>query len=122
MHDVGKATTTFCEGLNGTLVHQETDRADQTSSAYIAVGEDTIVEVAQPLSSDSLLGKDVAKNGEIVHAVTFKVKDANAAKKYLKRLFVRTEDREAGFVIRPEDAFGAVIGFTERAIPNDPRE
>jgi hypothetical protein len=52
----------------------------------------------------------------------FKTKDLNRAAAHLRSHNQRIEyDGANTMLINREDAFGMVIGFTDRKIPNDPR-
>ena len=84
VRDLDRAKMVFGDALQGRLL-QEDESADRgTQSAYFWVGQDTIVEAARPTSGDSLAGQDLAKNGELLHPVTFKVKDLRAAADYFR--------------------------------------
>lgn len=122
MRDLERAKAVFQDALQGRLVHEEESAGKSTQSAYFWVGQDTIVEAARPTSVDSLAGRDLERNGELLHAVTFKVKDLRAAADYFREKSIPTLTLdEQTFILDPAAAFGAVLGFTERSIPNDPR-
>ena len=53
-------------------------------SAFVAIGEDTIVELAQPTSSNTAEARDLEKNGEGVHALIFKTRNVARASDFLK--------------------------------------
>ena len=119
--DLPTAKRCYSEILGAKAIHEE-ETAGHKRSAYVAVGEDTVVELAQPLSATSREGQDLERNGEGVHALTFKTRDLAKAREFLKSKQLRPEpDGTASIVLGPEQAFGMVIGFTERRLPNDPR-
>ena len=67
-------------------------------------------------------GQDLESAGEGIFSVIFKTKDLNRAADHLRAHKQRIEfDGANTLVINREDAFGMVIGFTDRTIPNDPR-
>jgi hypothetical protein len=108
--------------LGGKLIHEESI-AGRKHSAYVAIGEDSVVEIAQPLDAASAEARDLEKNGEGVHALTFKTRDLRKASEFLRDRKLRpTLDGGNGQVLDADQAFGMVIGFTERVIPNDPRQ
>jgi len=108
------------KALGGTLIHQE-DSA-QRRSMFFTVGEDTVIEAVQPLSASSAEGQDLERAGEGIFSVTFKTKDLGRAAEHLRSHNQRIEfDGANTLTINREDAFGMVIGFTDRKIPNDPR-
>ena len=59
--------------------------------------------------------------GEGIYSVTFKTKDLKRAADHLRFKGQRVAEDQGSLVIDREDAFGMVIGFTERKVPNDPR-
>jgi hypothetical protein len=105
----------------GKLLHEE-ETSGQKKSAFFAVGEDTVIEAAQPLSTASPEGRDLEQAGEGIYAVTFKTKDLKRAAEFLqsKKQPIEWQGTDA-LVLNREAAFGMVIGFTPRRIPNDPR-
>jgi len=115
----GKAL--YVDLLGGRLLH-ELEMPGRKRSAFIAVGEDTVIEVTQPLSASSPEGRDLEANGEGVHAVTFKTLNLERASEFLKSKGQRIEFESADtLVLNTGDSFGMVVSFTDRAIPNDPR-
>ena len=120
--DLRAATKFYCDVLGGKLIHEH-ETTGRKRSAYVAIGEDTIVELAQPISSDTAEARDLEKNGEGVHALTFKTRNVARASDFLKSKLLKPEPDGAGEVLLGrEQAFGMVIGFTERPIPGDPRD
>jgi hypothetical protein len=109
------------EALGGKLIFQEDSKLKR--SMFFAIGEDTVIEAVQPLSAASAEGLDLEKAGEGIFSVTFKTKNLNRAADHLRSHNQRIEFDEANTLfINREDAFGMVIGFTDRTIPNDPRQ
>jgi hypothetical protein len=88
---------------------------------FYAVGEDTVIEAAQPLSPTSQEGLDMERAGEGLYSVTFKTKDVKRAAEHLRSKRQRVAEDAGSLVIDRDDAFGMVIGFIEGKIPNDPR-
>ena len=75
--DLKAAKSLYVDLLGGKLLH-ESETPGRKRSAFIAVGEDTVIEAAQPLSATSPEGRDLEANGEGVHAVTFKTLNLDA--------------------------------------------
>lgn len=118
--NLNDARGVYQEALGGKLVHQED--SERKRSLFFAVGEDTVVEAVQPLSTSSAEGQDLERAGEGIFSVTFKTKDLNRAAAHLRSHNQRVEfDGTNTLTINRDDAFGMVIGFTDRKIPNDPR-
>jgi hypothetical protein len=61
-------------------------------------------------------------NGEGIYSVTFKTHDLAKANAFLKSKQLRPEaDGAESIVLGKDQAFGMVMGFTQRMLPNDPR-
>lgn len=119
--DLKAAITLYVDLLGGRLLH-ESETPGRKRSVFIAVGEDTVIEAAQPLSASSPEGRDLELNGEGVHSVTFKTLDLKRAAEFLKSKNQRVEVESANFfTLNIGDTFGMPMGFTDLAIPNDPR-
>ena len=102
------------------MLHEEAS-AD-VESVFMFVGNETVVELARPTTTDSLLARDLAENGELPHAVTFKVLDLEAAERHVEKVGTRIVDRSGDtLTLDPDDTFEAVYTFTDRTIPGDPR-
>lgn len=104
----------FYAGTLGGEVLRRGRGADATDSVFVRVGEDTVIELARPDDERSRAGRDLARNGEIMHSVTFKVRDLAAARKHLDTCGVRVAERQSDdLVLDPDDCFGAVLRLTE---------
>jgi catechol 2,3-dioxygenase-like lactoylglutathione lyase family enzyme len=120
VRDLPATKRLYVDVLGGKLMHEE--EIGSKRSAFVAVGEDSVVEIAQPLGSSSPEARDMEQNGEGIHALVFKTKNLQRAKDFLKSKNLRPQDDASGTALLDRDqAFGMVIGFTERALPNDPR-
>ncbi|MGO9451806.1 MAG: VOC family protein [Candidatus Binataceae bacterium] len=121
VRDLPAARQFYCDVLSAKVL-DERETQGRKRSAYVMVGEDTIIELAQPTSSGSPEADDLERNGEGVHSLTFKTKDLARAAEFLNSKGMRPEADGADSILLGKDqAFGMVIGFTQRAIPNDPR-
>jgi hypothetical protein len=88
-----------------------------------AVGDHTLVELAQPLESGTLAARELQENGDIMHAVAFQVSDLDQAERHLTAKGIRILDRDAATLLAdPGTTFGAPFRFTTAAIPGDPRD
>jgi hypothetical protein len=120
--DLDKGKNDYIKYLGGKLLHEEENPASKTRSAFIGVGTTTVIEVATPASGDSLLAQDLETNGDIIHSVTWGVKDVNKAAEFLKSNGVGVEEKTPDtFLMNPDDTFGAVMYISQRRIPNDTR-
>jgi catechol 2,3-dioxygenase-like lactoylglutathione lyase family enzyme len=121
VRDLPAAQRLYCKVLDGTLIHEEAIQG-RKKSAFVAIGEDTVVELIQPHSPTSPEGRDLEKNGEGIHSLIFKTTDLGRAQDFLKTKHLQPEpDGADTMVLGPDQAFGMVVGFTQRTLPNDPR-
>jgi catechol 2,3-dioxygenase-like lactoylglutathione lyase family enzyme len=121
VRDLPSARRLYCDILGGHLMHQE-ETAARKRSAFVSVGEDTVVELAQPLSHTSPEGRELEANGEGIYAVMFATHDLARANAFLKSKHLRPEpDGSDSIMLGRDQAFGMIVGFTERKLPNDPR-
>jgi extradiol dioxygenase family protein len=119
--DLERAKRLYCDVLGANLIH-ESETPGRKRSAFVSVGHDTVVELANPTSSTSAEARDLERNGEGIHALTFKTRDLARAAEFLKSKQVTPHRDDADtIVLGPEQAFGMVLGFTSRAIAGDPR-
>ena len=108
----------YQDALGGSLIHQE--NSEHKRSLFFRIGEDTVVEAVQPVAASSAESKDLEQAGEGIFSVTFKTKDLARAIAHLRAHHQRIEeDSPSTFFINREDAFGMVIGFTDRTIAGD---
>ena len=118
--DLDRARALYDEMLDAPAFHTET--TGDRRSAYVMVGTETVVELAEPLPGDSRLGRDLAAHGALPHAVTFKVADLDAAGRHVAQCGVRVAERTGDtLTLEPADMCNAVVAFTTRLLPGDPR-
>jgi len=121
VREIAPALFLYRDVLRGKLIHEE-ERAGEHKSVFVAVGEDTVIEVRQPLSASSTEGRDLAQNGDSIYAVTFKTINLAKAAEFLRSKRQRIESQTGdSLVLNRDDTFGMVVGLTERAIPRDAR-
>ncbi|HKV54539.1 MAG TPA: VOC family protein [Candidatus Binataceae bacterium] len=118
--DLSHARSVYQDALGGKLIHEQ-EIAGRKRSAFYAVGQDTVIEAVQPLSSSSPEGQGLERAGEGIFSVTFKTRDLNRAAAHLRANQLRIEPGEGELTINRHDAFGMTLSFTDRTIPNDPR-
>jgi catechol 2,3-dioxygenase-like lactoylglutathione lyase family enzyme len=121
VRDLPAAQRLYYDVLGGTLIHEE-EVQGRKQSAFVAIGEDTVVELAQPHSPATPEGRDLEQNGEGIHSLIFKTTNLGKARDFLKAKHLQPEPDGADTIaLGPDQAFGMVFGFTQRALPNDPR-
>ncbi len=120
VHDVDTARRFYQDGLGGVAFHDESSAGARR--AFVVVGTDTVIELAQPESEGSRLAADLAAHGELPHAATFRVRDLAAVERHAEQMGVRVAERDSDTItLEPADCFNAVWMFTERDLPGDPR-
>ncbi|MCW2528369.1 MAG: hypothetical protein JWM76_3229 [Pseudonocardiales bacterium] len=121
--DLDHATGVFTAGIGGTKIGEGISDLTQTRYVRVAVGEDTVVELATPLEDSSIAGRDLAANGDMCHAVTWQVKDLDQAREYLATKSISILDADDTTLIAdPDDTYGGVMRFTTETVAGDPRD
>ena len=118
--DLTEAPAVYQHALGGTLIH-EAEVHGRKRSLYYAVGGDTIIEAAQPLSPTSPEGLDLARVGEGIYSITFKTRNVKCAAEHLLSKGQRFTEEGDSLVLDSNQAFGMMIGLSETDIPNRPR-
>ncbi|MGE0878471.1 MAG: hypothetical protein AB7L13_05465 [Acidimicrobiia bacterium] len=120
-HDLAKALDMYVRVLRGTLLHESDNPGFGTHSAYVLVGHDWVVELAQP-TGDGLVQADMEEHHESAYAMNFRVRSLATARRYLALKGVKfIVDDGTSLVADPDTTWGVVFRFTEAEIPNDPR-
>jgi hypothetical protein len=118
-----RARSVFVDMLEGRVIDESHSALTGTDSTFVAMGDETVVELAVPTDPDSLAARDLAMFGASCHAMTFQVADLDVAAAQLEKkgIAIVAQD-DTTFVTDPVDTFGAVFRFTVRAVPGDPRD
>lgn len=111
------------EALGLTVLREESIDQEQVRTAMIPTGESRI-ELLEPLSDDSPVGRFLQKHGEGLHHVALHVDDISATLEDLKTRGMRlvSEDIQIGagghlyFFIHPESAGGVLIEICQDEI------
>lgn len=102
------------------LLHRERVESQGVEEAMIPVGG-SFVQLLQPLSDDSPVGRFLAKHGEGLHHVAYAVPDITAALSHLEAEGARLIDREPRIggrgakiaFVHPADLAGTLIELVE---------
>jgi catechol 2,3-dioxygenase-like lactoylglutathione lyase family enzyme len=122
VRDLERARHVYVDLLGGTLLHEAEMPFTRTRSAFVATGEDLVLELAEPLDADSAIAKEIDQNNEGLYAVTFRVADLGEAESYLRSKQITTATSDGTTLhADPSTTHGALFGFTTADIPNDPR-
>jgi methylmalonyl-CoA/ethylmalonyl-CoA epimerase len=118
VRDLEAATALYTEVLDGVLLHAE-EVAGRKRSVFIAVGTNTVIELAEPLSEDGPEGAELSEFGEGIHAVTFRTNDLSRARAFLEEQGMKPQaDGDDTIVLGRDQAFGMVMRFSDRTVPN----
>jgi catechol 2,3-dioxygenase-like lactoylglutathione lyase family enzyme len=119
--DLPAARDRYVRSLGGTLLFESDIALTQTRSAFVALG-DLVVELAQPVGSDSPIAADMERHHQSLYAVTFQVRELEAARRYLESKAVTFTHEDGNTLLTdPTTTHGVVFGFTTWEIPNDLR-
>jgi methylmalonyl-CoA/ethylmalonyl-CoA epimerase len=93
VHDLDAAITEFAALYQAEPISREVVAEQGVEEAMIAIGGSQ-VQLLQPLTADSLLGRFLNKHGEGLHHVAFAVPDLEAALEHLQTTGARLVDEE----------------------------
>jgi catechol 2,3-dioxygenase-like lactoylglutathione lyase family enzyme len=120
VRDLESAVSTYVDVMEAVPVQEGVDHALGARFQTLQLG-DCLLQLAQPLKDDSDLGRHVAKWGNMIYSLRFKVTDLDSVQSWLKRKNVRTDRLRDDLVVTDiEDSYGAPIFFTTEEIPGDP--
>ena len=121
VQDLDKASALYENALGARKIHAAATPAYGTDSAFYHVGTETMVELAKPVAA-GMAWDDMERNGEIIHAVTFRVKDLAAAEAHMRTHSIGVVERAGETItLDPTDTYGAVMRLTTADLPGDPR-
>ena len=111
------------ESLGMSVVHEETIEHERVRTAMIPAGEGQI-ELLEPTSEDSPVGRFIAKRGEGLHHVALHVEDISGTLEALKSRGVRliSEEIQIGagghlyFFVHPSSAGGVLLEICQDGI------
>jgi catechol 2,3-dioxygenase-like lactoylglutathione lyase family enzyme len=111
--DLERATKIYVDALAGLVVGEGESKVTGTRDLYVSIGKQVVVQLAQPLGSGSLAAQDLARNGDTINAVSFKVADLSAAERYLRTKNIGIVDRDDYTIVTdPDTTFNAPYRFT----------
>ncbi|MGE0794971.1 MAG: VOC family protein [Acidimicrobiia bacterium] len=122
VRDVDKARDLYVDVFRGKLLHQGEVAHHQTESAFVLVGEDMVIEFAQPLEPTSPVAVDMERYHESIYSVTYKVRDLAQAEEYLTRKGVSFLTNDGTTMVSdPATTMGCTMAFSTWSVPGDPR-
>ncbi len=105
VEDIDAALALYQESLQLPMVHRETVTEQGVEAALLDVGE-SHVELLQPLSPDSAVGKFLARRGPGLHHIAYRVEDIEQTLSALARAGMQLIDERPRRGIR-----GAQVAF-----------
>jgi hypothetical protein len=118
--NLDKAVETYIDEFQAIPIEHGVDPDLQAKYATLQLG-DCLLQLAEPQSADSDLGRHVAQWGNMIYSLRFKVADLDSAEAWLTKQGVRsTRVREGLLMTNPEDSFNAPIFLGTEEIAGDP--
>ena len=109
VRDLDSAVATYVESVQAEPVDIGSDPDLQTRHQTLRLG-DCLLEITEPMSEESDIGRHVSRWGNMIYGLRFRVRDVDAAERWLKACRVRTTRiRDDLLVTEVEDTFGAPI-------------
>ncbi len=120
-YDLAGARDLYVGLLQGRVLHEDDNPVLGSRSAFVLVGDDVVVELAQP-AGEGPLQADMVRFHQSLHSLTFKVRDLGDAERYLHSKDVRFASADDSTLLTdPQTTQGCVMAFTTWEIPDDPR-
>jgi catechol 2,3-dioxygenase-like lactoylglutathione lyase family enzyme len=120
--DLESAVKTYVDTMQAIPVTEGIDDGQHMKYATLRLG-DCLLQLAEPLDQESLLGQHVAKWSNMIYAFTFRVNDLDAAEAWLNLKGIKTSRPRDGLLAAdPADTFSAPFFFTTDVIEGDPFE
>ena len=122
VQDLDKAIAFYQDAFGMELVHEEVNEEQGVREAMMAVGDSgSCIQLLAPLSADSPIGKFLARSGEGIQQVAYRVSDIDVAADELREAGVRmlyeqpkrgTAGSRVNFA-HPKDCGGVLIELVE---------
>jgi catechol 2,3-dioxygenase-like lactoylglutathione lyase family enzyme len=120
--DLDRARDLYVDVIGGTLLQEGENDLLHARSAYIAVGRDDVVELAQPLDAGTPIADYVEAEHHGLFAVWLQVEDlADATAHLTSKQVAPCLDDGTSFLSDPATTMGVHWGVTTAAIPGDTR-
>lgn len=122
VRDAAAARDFFVDVLDGVALPSQASTFAHAESTHVLVGDETVMELAQPTGAASPIAADLERVGEGVVGVTFTIRDLASASEHLA-LFeapVRAAD-DHEIRLDPAKTWSCEYRFTDRVLEGDPR-
>lgn len=122
VNDADEAARFYTDVLDAAPLPDQSSTVGDATARFVLVGEDTIVELAQPLDPASVIGQELATVGQCVTHATFTVRDVPAAHEHLVRVSAPVAAvNEHEVVLDRARTWNLEYRFTDRVLAGDPR-
>lgn len=119
--DLEAALAFFRDLLGAQVVKEDISLVERRKAVFLTLGGLTL-ELMQPLDKEADLGKFIAKRGEGIHSLGFKVDNFEQAVKKLTAASIRVVGQQSQPVkyafTHPKDTFGVMLEISEYGAPN----
>jgi catechol 2,3-dioxygenase-like lactoylglutathione lyase family enzyme len=120
--DVAAARKFFTDVLDARVLDEQASTLDHTDAAYVLVGEDTVLELAQPRDATSPIAPVLDEVGQCVTGITFTVRDLERAGEHLQTAGASVQSAaDHDIVLDPATTWNCEYRFTDRVLIGDPR-
>jgi catechol 2,3-dioxygenase-like lactoylglutathione lyase family enzyme len=114
--DLAGATKFFVDAMHGTVAVAEVDTPYATRSTFLALGDNVMIELAEPSGPASGAERDLTARTSF-HAVTFQVADLARAVAHVEAKDIATDRVADGHVaLDPSDTLGVQFRLTDRTV------
>jgi catechol 2,3-dioxygenase-like lactoylglutathione lyase family enzyme len=122
VNNCADAARFYRDVLDAVPLPEQDATVDGAESAFVMVGEDTVLELAQPCDESSLVANELRTVGQCVTTVTFTVRDVGAAEEHLRfhGAPIATADERLVTLDRTR-TWNMDYRFTDVALTGDPR-
>ncbi len=122
VHDLTQATEFYAGVLDSPVLEEGRATLPGTISRYVLVGEDTVVELAQPTDADAPPARELREVGQGAVAVAFKVGNIERAEQHLKAHGAPVASVGATTILLDRArTWGLEFRFTTQPLEGDPR-
>lgn len=122
VRDLETAVKVYVDTMQAIPVAEGIDDGGQYKFVTLQLG-DCLLQIAEPLDEESLLGLHVARWGDMIYSITFRVNDLDSAQTWLNSKGVGTSRPRVGLLAAdPADTFNAPYFFTTDVPDSDPFE
>jgi methylmalonyl-CoA/ethylmalonyl-CoA epimerase len=120
VHDLDAAIAWYADVFGAEVTHREVVETDGVEEALVRVA-DSFIQLLTPTREDSPVAKYLAKRGEGLHHIAFRVEDCAAALAAVKKSGARVIDdvprpgsrNTTVAFIHPQDAFSTLIELVQ---------